>query len=567
MLAFAALSWLSSFVRYRADLTAEKRFSLSNPTVDLLNNLDTPVTIHVFLSGELPSDYKKLSNATEDMLQQMRDVSRNNVRYIFEKPGEGLPDSSRDQLYDSLSKMGVVIENTEAVSSSKGKATTQVIFPAALVYYKNARPLAVDLRSSRKIFKPFNVLNQEPQEDAEATRNAAEALLEFKFSSAIEKLSRKTVPSIAYLIGNGEPGPQHVADLIQSLRNEYRLGIFDLKQSFPQPDQVNALLIVKPTQPFTQEDKLKIDQYVMHGGKVLWFVDKLYAELDSLMHNQNGFVAFDRNLNLDDILFRYGVRINGDLLQDLNCAKIPLVYGQNPDGSPKMQRHPWPYYPFLTAPNNNGIAKNLERVLPIFPSSLDTVKAEGIKKTLLLTTDTNTRTLRSPAMVTVNGGVKDEADFQTFNKSHVPVAVLLEGKFSSLFTNRLTADLQDSLQKQSGMPFVASSKQTAQIVSSDADLVTNAISETEGPLPMGMIPFENYRFGNREFFLNCVDYLIGNSGIFQTRNKEYTLRLLDKQKVETQKLLWQWINVAGPVLIVLIFGMIFLWRRRQQYGV
>ncbi|MDB5230980.1 MAG: gldG [Chitinophagaceae bacterium] len=567
VIAFAGIAYVSSLFTYRIDLTKEKRFSLSNPTIDLLNNLDTPVTVHVFLTGDLPSDYKKLSTATEDLLRQMRDLSGNNVRYVFEKPGEGLADTSRDQLLDSLARMGVVIENSEAISSAKDKATSQMIFPSALVYYKNLRPMVIDLRSSRKIFKPFNVINQlEPQEDVEATRNAAEALLEYKFANAIEKLSRKSVPTIAYLIGNGEPGYQTVTDLVESLRNDYRLGIFDLKQAFPNPSQVNAMLIVKPTQPFTQQDKLKIDQYVMHGGKILWFVDKLYAELDSLMHNQNGFVAFDRNLNLDDLLFKYGVRINGDLLQDLNCAKIPLVYGKNPDGSPKMQRHPWRYYPFVSAPNNNGIAKNLERVLPIFPSSIDTVKAPGIKKTILLATDTNSRSLSSPAMVTVNGGVKDEADFQTFNRSHFPVAVLLEGKFNSLFANRLTTDLQDSL-KLSGVPFASSSKETQQIVASDADLVTNAVSETQGPLPMGMIPFENYRFGNREFFLNCIDYLVGNSGIFQTRNKEFTLRLLDKAKVEEEKTKWQFINVAGPVAVVLIFGMIFLWRRKQQYGV
>jgi len=326
-------------------------------------------------------------------------------------------------------------------------------------------------------------------------------------------------------------------------------------------------LIVKPTIPFTDEDKLKIDQYVMHGGKVIWFVDKLFAELDSLMRSQADFIAFDRNLNLDDILFRYGVRINGDLLQDLNCSKIPIVTGQNTDGSPRMQRLPWPYYPFLSSPNNNPVTKNLDRVLPIFPSSIDTVRAYGIQKTVLLASDTNSRILNSPAMVSLNS-VADDPNFQTFNKSHVPVAVLLEGKFTSLFANRLTKPVQDSVTRSSGEPFAASGqKDTKQIVVSDADIVTNSVSPTTGALPMGELPLENYRFANREFFLNSLDYLVNTSGIFELRNKDFTLRLLDKKKVEEQKTTWQFINIAAPVLLIILFGVGYQWNRKRKFAV
>src|SRR3954471_3313332 len=561
---FAAIVYLSSFIYYRIDLTAEKRFTLSPSTKRLLENVDSTINIKVFLNGNLPADYKKLSIGVQDLLREFKDIN-NKIEVSFETPGGGLPDSAKVQLYDSLAHLGVVFERNEDVSATDNKATNQLIIPSALVYYKQQRPFAIDLRSSRTVFKNFNVINEEPQPDKEATRNAAEALLEFKFANAIDKLTRTYVPSVAYCVGNGEPTDLKVNDLGESLRNEYRLAVFDLKQGYPNPEQINALLIVKPTQSFTDEDKLKIDQYVMHGGKVLWFVDKLYAELDSLMRSQADFVAFDRNLNIDDILFKYGVRINGDLLQDLNCSKIPIVIGYNPDNSPRMQRVPWPYYPFLQATNNNPIPKNLARVLPLFPSSIDTVKAPGIQKTILLASDTNSRLLSSPALVSLNS-IRSDEDFNTMNKSHIPVAVLLEGKFKSLFANRLDATVQDSVQRHTRKPYAAIAvTPTKQIVVSDADIVTNAVSPTEGPLSMGEIPFENYRFANREFFLNCVDYLVSNNGLFAARNKDFTLRLLDKKKVADQRATWQFINIVAPIAVILLFGAVYQFMRKQRY--
>jgi gliding-associated putative ABC transporter substrate-binding component GldG len=564
-----AVIYASEFLRYRIDLTAEKRFSLNQSTKILLQHIDSAVNITVFLTGELPADYKKLNIATNDLLAEFRDISKNKVRFHFERPGESLPDSDRINLYDSLQQSGVVFEQSQDISSTREKATQQLIIPSAIVQYGSYHPVTIDLRSSRTVFKNYNVVNDEPQEDKEATLNAAEALLEYKFANAIDKLTRKHVPTIAYALGNGEAGPQIVNDLIQNLRNDYRLALFDLKQSYPDPDLINTLLIVKPTQPFTDEDKLKLDQYVMHGGKIIWCIDKLYAELDSLMRSQADFVAFDRNLNLDDILFRYGVRINGNLLQDLNCSKIPLVTGFNADGSPKMQRFPWPYYPFLSSPNNNVVSKNLDRVLSIFPSGIDTVKAPGISKTVLLASDTSSRLISSPAIVSLNKIMDDIStqNFNSYNQHYVPVAVLLEGKFHSLYANRITQPVKDSINKQLGKPFAAANAgDTKQIVISDADIVTNEVSETTGPLSMGELPFENYRFANREFFLNCIDYLTSSNGIFESRNKDFTLRLLDKKKVAEQKTKWQFINILAPVVLIILFGLIYQWRRKIVFA-
>ena len=462
----------------------------------------------------------------------------------------------------------MVFEQSEVVSSKTEKETNQLIIPSALVSFrKGQRPIAIDLRSSRKIYKQYNVVTDNPQEDVEATRNAAEALLEYKFANAIDKLTRKYVPTVAYAVGNGEPIDLTVNDLGESLRNEYRLAVFDLKKGYPDASIIDALMIVKPKERFTDEDKLKLDQYVMNGGHIIWFIDKLHAELDSLMRSQAEYTAFDRGLGLDDILFKYGVRINPDLVQDLNCSKIPIVVGKNADGSPKMQRYPWPYYPFLAARSDNPISKNLDRVLPIFPSSIDTVKSPGIYKTILLATDSNSRRISSPAIVSVNS-VKGDEDLASFNKSYIPIAVLLEGKFHSFYNNRLAKNVLDSIQKTTGKPYLAAGiKESKQIVVADGDMVTNQVSNTAGPQPMGLLPLENYRFANREFFLNSMDYLISSNNLFESRNKDFVLRLLDKTKVEEQKNMWQLINIGLPVALVILIGIVFQWRRKKKYEV
>lgn len=565
---FVCIVIASNYYPYRLDLTAEKRFSVSAATKKILTELDSTVNITVFLTGDLPADYRKLNQATQDLLNDFKSITRGNTLKIsFQKPGESITnDSNKVLLYDSLARLGVVFEQAASVSSASEKSTQQLIIPAALVSYKNQQPIAVDLRSSRKIFKQYNVLTEDPQEDIEATRNAAEALLEYKFANAIDQLTRKNIPTIAYAIGNGEPIDLKVNDLGESLRNQYRLAVFDLKKGFPDASMIDAMLIVKPTKVFTEEDKLKIDQYIMHGGKVIWCIDKLYAELDSLKRNQAEYTAFDRGLDLDDLLFKYGVRINGDLLQDLNCSKIPIVIGRNGDGSPKMQRVPWPYYPFLSAHSNNPISKNLERVLPLFPSSIDTVKAIGIEKTILLSSDTNSRRLASPAIVSVNS-VKSEEDMRSFQSSYVPVAVLLEGKFNSFFNNRISGVLADSILRSTGKPFLSKATSSGkQIVIADADIFTNDLSQTTGPVPMGMLLQENYRFANREFLLNSVDYLVSTNNLFESRNKDFVLRLLDKKKLSEQRVQWQIINIGLPILLVVILGSIFQWARRRQFG-
>ena len=552
-LVFIVIIYIASFTHFRLDLTKEKRFSLSSSTKKVLGQLDGPVKIDIYLTGDLSAGFKRLSVASDELLNEFKEYGKGNIQYRFIRPGEGLPDSLRYQVYDSLVKMGVKTFNNQVTAKEGDEQTERLIFPAAMVMY-----------GDRKI--PVDLISGKSGMDEESSLNYSEALLEFKFADAIDKLTRKQLPVVAYAAGNGEPLNPTVRDLFDLMRNNYRFGVIDVNTGRLDADTINALLIVKPSKAFSDAEKLKIDQYVMQGGKVIWFVDKLYAEMDSLLRAQADFVAFDKNLNLDDILFKYGVRINGDLLQDLKCAKQPLVVGQR-GNQPQIERLPFPYYPLLSSLSSNPIAKNLDDVLSIFPSSIDTVKAPGIKKTVLLASDTNSRTLSTPAIVSLQS-VKNEEDLRHFNKSYIPVAVLLQGKFTSLFANRLTGELKDSLATYTGKPFLAAGKkESSQIVVSDGDIVTNVISESKGPLPMGMQQYENYQFANREFFMNAVDYMVNPNGILEARNKDVTLRLLDKQKILTQKTLWQLINIGLPIFLVIVFGWFYQFKRNKTFGV
>jgi gliding-associated putative ABC transporter substrate-binding component GldG len=551
--AFIFIVVLSSLLHSKIDLTSEKRYSLSKATKQLLGKLDDEVEIDVLLNGNLSSGFKKLNVATEELLDNLREYSNGNLKIRYIKPGEGLNDSAKLVLYDSLVKMGVKPFNNEVKQENNDSKSERLIFPSAIVKYKE-RQKVVDLMSGKSGM------------DEESSLNYSEALLEFKFDDAINKITKTDFPVVAYAAGNGEPLNPTVRDLFDLMRNNYRFGVMDLKEGVLNADTIKALLIVKPSLPFTEAEKIKIDQYIMQGGKVVWFIDKLYAEFDSLIRAKSDFVAYDKGLNLDDQLFKYGVRINGDLLQDLNCAKQPLVVGQEA-GKPQIERVPFPYYPLLSASGNgHPISKNLDHVLSIFPSSMDTVKAAGITKTILLASDTNSRTLSTPAMVSLQS-VKTEDDARTFTKSYLPVAVLLEGKFTSLYANRITDNMKDSVLKLTGVPFLATaSKPSQQIVVSDADIVTNVVTQTQGALPMGTQEFENYQFANREFFMNCIDYLVDNSGIIETRNKDFTLRLLDKNKVQDQKTFWQFVNIIFPVLLILIIGLIVQFSRKKRFA-
>lgn len=551
LLLLVAVNYLFSLFRFRADLTAEKRFTVSPATRQMLEKLDSRVDITLLMAGDMPAGFKKLAGGATDLLNEFKEISSNNISYRVEKPGENINDSARAGLADSLRMLGINPTNVKAQTKEGEGQEEQLVYPGAVIRYKD-RAIGIDFLQGQNFQDGINSLNN------------AEALLEYKLASGIDKITRDTVPLIGYLTGNGEPVDYRVYDLIErTLRPNYAFRIIPVDSVAVIPPIFKALLIVKPVAKFSDAQKLKIDQYIMNGGKAVWMIDQLYASLDSLQRSEGRFVAFDMGLNLDDQLFRYGVRINQDLVQDLQCDKIPSVIGSMGD-KPQIQLLPWPYFPLLRNTSGHPITKNLDYVVSQFPQSLDTVKADGVRKTILLSSSTESRILSTPALVEW-ASVKNEEDLKKFTKSNIPVAVLLEGRFQSLFSNRLTQAMGDSL-AAAGMPFKASVDQGAMVVASDGDLLLNAVNQTDGPIPMGMNLYTKQQYANREFILNTLEYLVGNMGILETRGKDYTLRLLDKAKYEDSKSQWQLLNILAPVLLVIVLVAMYQFLRKRTFA-
>jgi gliding-associated putative ABC transporter substrate-binding component GldG len=566
-----AVNYAATIFTAQLDLTKDSRYTIADNSKQIIKEVAAPVKIHLYLGGDIPAYYKKIAQSTISLLSHLKQLNPQHIDWQLEVPNKMYQDTALYQFYDSLSKLGVPIERVQQSNDASDKRVDQLIIPAAVVEVEGMKPYAIDLRSSKKFFKPYNIVKDIPSEDVEASANAAEALLEYKFVQAIYLLNRPTIPQISYLIGNGEPIDLSVNDIGASIKNQYRLSVFDLKKGYPDASKIKTLVIVKPTVPFTDADKLKLDQYIMSGGNIIWAIDKLYAEYDSLQKTNGSYVAYDRGLGLDDLLFKYGVRINSNLIQDLNCAKLPIVVGKQADGSPMIQRLPWPYYPFLYGNEQAAIAQNMDRVLSLFPSSIDTIGVKGIKKTILLSTDTNSRLVTTPNLVSLNS-VRDEDALKSFNKSKLPVAVLLEGKFPSLYSNRITQSLQDSLKFNTGKDFVSNGiAASKQIVIADADILTNKITKTANgelaPMSMGMLPYDEFQFANKSFYLNAIAYLNEPAGLLDSRNKTIVLRLLDKQKLMDARLFWQLVLIMAPLLILAFFFGIWTRLRKKQYAV
>ncbi len=543
------INWLASMYHTRIDFTNEKRFTLSTPTKKILKGLDDVVTVDVFLKGEFPSGFKKLANSANEILNEFKEIAGTRLQYNFISPDDAV-EGTNVKWGDTLTALGLYPINLK--SQLKAGEQQQLLYPVALVHYKEKiMPVALYNGSSKAI--------------TYSEINSAEAMMEFKFADAINKLSQNEKPMVAYSVGNGEPGDVRSYDLANNvLLKDYNLKTFNLNTQPAIPDTFKLLLIVKPTIKFTDEEKLKIDQFVIRGGKLLLFVDKLEAELDSLKSMNNQVIAYDRGLNLDDLLFKYGVRINSDLVMDLQCDYLPFVT----NGSGQMEYLRWNYFPLFESKSDHVINKNIGLVSGQFVNSIDTVEAEGIKKTVLLSTSPNSRVIATPALISGKENVNAPED-NKFKKANIPVAVLLEGKFQSLYNNRLSQAMNDSL-AQYGLVFQPQSISSGKIiVVADGDMVLNA-ADKNGPLPMGINRYTagtqyEYQFANKDFLQNCLDYLVNQSGLSEAKAKDYTLRLLDSKKITAEKTTWQLINIALPVLLVFLFAVIYQWWRRRKY--
>ena len=550
-----AVNFLASVFHSRLDLTKEKRYTLSNASKQLLRNLDEPVMIDVFVHKEsLPSEVKKLENSINEFLLNCKEYGKSNFQFKFFNPYLGLSDSSQTRMEDSLNYFyGIYPSILDAPEKVGDKLEISKLIHGAVVKYRDTT-IGVNLLQGLKGFGT-------EREQRAALYNNVEATLEYKFMHAIEKIVSEKKPVIGYALGHGEAFGYNINDAFLTLRSSYNADTINIRQIPFIPPQLDALVILKPTLPFSESDKLKIDQYIMRGGKIFWMIDVMYAEFDSL-YKSNGFVAFDRGLNLDDLLFRYGARINQNLLQDMQCDQLGQMSG-NQD-NPQQRLVDWPFFPVLNGADH-PISKNLDGVRTIFPNTVDTVKALGIKKTFLLTSSSNARILSTPAKVDFEF-LQIAPDARFFTVRDTSVAVLLEGKFQSFYDGRVSKSIADSFAAY-GMPFInRSEKDGKMIVVADGDVATNQVSPQDGPMPMGYNFFTRHTFANKDFFLNSLEYLVNPSDILKTRAKDYTLRLLDPVKTKAQKTLWQMINIAAPILLIILFGFIYQQIRKRKYS-
>ena len=560
ILLLIAMNWAASFFHSSIDFTNEKRFTLSSTTQTILTNLDSTVDISVFLSGDIKSEFKKLANSTRELLENFKNYGGNNIQYSFEIPGDGLDDSAKSKVFESLIEMGLRPTNQQVQVKEGEGVNNRQIFPGAIVRY-HGKTIAIDLlqgQVQKSVFNSSDLLDKN-------SLNSAEALLEYKFSHAIQQLTQAQIPLVGYVYGNGEPkyGFLPVNDVFETLGRNFIVDTINLKSQPFIPREFNTLVIVKPVEKFNDEEKFKLDQYVMNGGNILFLIDVLYAERDSL---QNGdLIAYARDLNLNDLLFRYGVRVNTDLIADKHCDLIPVEVG-SVGGQSQQQLLPWPYAPLLQSGSAHGIVKNQADVLGQFVNSIDTVEAVGITKTILLSTSENAYTMATPARIELNS-LQTQESITKYNRKNIPVAVLLEGKFSSLYANRVSQAQLDTLHQYSAEFKRECTNRGKVIVVSDADIVINQVSDKIGPLPMGTNKYTKVGYANKDFFLTCTEYLANKDNVLEAKAKDYTLRLLDVKKVEEQRNSWQLINLLLPISLVCLFALFYQWRRKINYTI
>lgn len=542
---------IASFLFTRFDLTAEKRYSLSPTTKDLLSNLHDVVYVKVYLEGEFPAGFKKLRNSTREMLDEFRVYANGNIEYEFINPSVGANEKERNQIYNQLADKGLQPTNLE---TKEGDAvSSKIIFPGAIMTYIN-RDYPIQLLKNRLGVGPDEMLN-----------NSIESL-EYELANGIRQLTRQKKPRIAFDIGHGEPDSILFYDLTTTLKANYDLDRMTISGKLEKDSLVSSLssydvlIVAKPTLPFQEQEKFLVDQFVMRGGRVLWMIDGMAASMDSLKDAPTT-IAIEQPLNLEDQLFNYGVRINPNMVLDLKCSPIPMVTGVT-GNQPHTELRPWVYFPVSFPENTHPIVRSLNAILLKFASSIDTVGAKSIKKTILLSSSQYTKTVFTPARISLSVA-QERPVIEQYNKHGQIVSVLLEGQFRSVFTNRVPLELQNYR-----IGFKNKSISNKMIVVSDGDVAMNDVKRSAGRIfPLGYDSYTKQQFGNKNFMLNCIDYLCDDSNLIELRAKELKLRLLDKTKMEDEKLYWQITNTAGPVLLLILLGLVQFFLRKKKYGV
>ncbi len=527
----------------RIDLTSEKRYSLTRATQNMLRDLDDIVFFKVYLEGNLPAEFRRLRNDTREMLDEFNAYS-DHVQFQFISPSEEVNDDPRQlqQFYRKLSDKG--LEPTQ-IQMRAGDGTSQrVIFPGALVSYKDKEV-------------PLHLLQDHLGLSIREVLHNSSLALEYNLAATIRQLTAEKKERIAFLEGNGELKPQYVASVKESLERFYVVERVEIKGSYQNISDYKTLISAKPRKPFTEEDKFILDQFLMNGGSMLWLVDPVFADMDSLKQAWETIgMAWD--INMDDFFFRYGVRLNPELIKDLNAAPLPVTTGPVA-GRPQINLLPWYYFPLITPTADHEIVKNLNVIRTEFISSIDTVEAPGIDKHLLLKSSPYTRVMPVPVLISLDI-LQRPVDESLYSGPPETVAVLLEGNFESLFRNRLMPEVElpeDFQRRNTGLP-------AAMIVVADGDIIRNQFESDGRPLPLGYDRYSGQTFGNKDFIMNAMNYLTDNSGIIEARAKDIRLRLLDDQRVKNHQMSIQVVNTTLPVLLILAFGAIRLaWRKRR----
>lgn len=533
---------IAQFVFKRIDMTQEKRYSLSQSSKDLAKGLDDIVYFRIYLEGDLPPGFIKLRNSLKEMLDEFRIYSNDNIEYEFIDPSANPDEKQRVELYKQLSQKGLYPTNLE--ENDKGQQSQKIIFPGAIVNYR-----------AQEI--PMQILKSKFGGNSDVMLNNSIENLEYEISTVLRKLSREKSTSIAFLRGQGELPTKQISDAANGLSDFYIVDTVSIDGKLNALKDYKLLIIAKPDTAFDEKDKFVIDQFVMKGGRVLWLIDKLAMNMDSLEKKSTN-VAIPMELNIDDMLFRYGVRINPDFVMDMQAAPIPVVTGYV-GNQPKQEIFPWYYYPLLSAESKNPIVNNLNMVKTEFASSIDTIETESVTKTVLLSSSKLSRLQMAPARVSLNI-LREKADPMMFSRRNIPIAVLLEGSFNSNYENRLPTIIATS----SDINFKPKSVDTKMIVVSDGDVISSYVSKKGNVYPLGYDRFTRQTFGNKSFILNCIDYLCDNKGVLELRSKEIKLRLLDPAKIEEPQLI-QWINVILPTVLIIVFGLIFTFIRKRKF--
>ena len=549
---------IASFIYTRFDLTSEKRYTLSDTSKEILRNLDDYVYFRVYLEGEFPAGFKKLRKETKEMLDEFRAYSKF-VDYEFINPSESNDAAERNETYKLLYQSG--LNPTELAIKTKAGTQQIMIWPCALVSYQEKE-------------KPLDLLDTGLGESSSQALNNSAQNLEYKLISAIKELSQEKKSNIAFIEGHGELDENEVYDITRTLQKKYNVKRVTLDEqitalnsrtetkdsSIVINSNYDAIIIAKPTKPFSEKDKFIIDQYVMHGGKVLWLIDPVSATMDSLQTSEST-IGNALDINLDDMFFKYGLRLNKNLLLDLNSAKIALRTGQI-GGQAQIEYFNWYYFPLLNAGSDNSIVKNINPIKADFVSSIDPVISDSdVQKIPLLKTSNYTNISAAPAYITF-GMLRQAPDQRMFSQKSQNVAYLLKGEFESLYSNRMTSEIVES--KEIG--FKTSSKPTSMIVVADGDLIRNQFHIPKGyPLPLGFDQYTQITYGNKDFIENAVSYLVDGEGLIEVRNRELKIRLLDANKVNKDALVWQIVNVLLPSVVVIIFGFVLAIIRKRRF--